>query len=143
LDHTDWLGKDEYAIAEQKAGIIKRHGLVISGVSGPGEHVIVAQARAKKATLWQLHRDFDAKALSISERLGKQSITFKFGSELPEIIEFGLLGFHQIQNASLVMAAVRQLKILGWVIPDEARNYGLRHVEWPGRFQIIRRPQSA
>src|SRR5262249_52305602 len=37
LDHTKWLGSTEYQIASQKAGIIKKGGCVISGVSGTGQ----------------------------------------------------------------------------------------------------------
>jgi dihydrofolate synthase/folylpolyglutamate synthase len=143
LDHAEWLGRTESAIASQKAGIIKDRGYVISGARGPGRAAIARAAHSKHATLLQLDADFTAEGLTASLRSGKQTIRFRARGEAPEIIPFGLLGRYQVDNAALVMAAVRRLKALGWSIPALARDYGLSNVRWPGRFQIIRRCRSA
>jgi dihydrofolate synthase/folylpolyglutamate synthase len=142
LDHVEWLGKNEFEIASQKAGIIKKHGYAISGVRGKGRDSIVHTAREKQAKLVQIDADFSAEGLTASLRSGKQTIRFRCHGEPPEIIPFGLLGRYQVDNAALVMAALRRLKQLGWSIPTLARDYALNQIHWPGRFQIIRRPRS-
>src|ERR1019366_894636 len=58
LDHTQWLGENEFQIASQKAGIIKEYGRVISGVRGQGRDAIVRMAREKQASLLQIDADF-------------------------------------------------------------------------------------
>lgn len=143
LDHLEWLGDDEHRIARQKAGIIKPHGYVISGVRGPARESVIRAAREKDATLVQLDRDFSAGPLTASWRTGKQTLRFQFRREPPEIVSFGLLGSHQIDNAALVMAALRHLKQAGWSIPACRLDEGLSRLSWPGRLQIIRRPDQA
>jgi dihydrofolate synthase/folylpolyglutamate synthase len=143
LDHVEWLGRNESEIATQKAGIIKDNGYAISGVRGAGREAIVLAAREKQATLVQMDADFSAEGLTASLRGGKQTLRFLFRGGSPEIIPFGLLGRHQVDNAALAMAALCRLKELGWSIPTLARDYGLSTVHLPGRFQIIRRPRSA
>ena len=143
LDHVEWLGETESEIAAQKAGIIREHGYAISGVRGAGREAVVCAAREKQATLVQIDADFSAEGLTASLRGGKQTIRFRRRGESPETIPFALLGGFQVDNAALVMAALSRLKELGWSIPALARDYGLSHVRWPGRFQIIRRTRSA
>jgi len=143
LDHMEWLGKDERRIARQKAGIIKTHGYVISGVRGPGQKSVIRAAREKDATLIQLDQDFFATPLTASWRTGKQTLRFQFRGEPSEIVPFGLLGTHQIDNAALVMATLRHLMQAGWSIPAGRRDQGLTHLDWPGRLQIIRGPDQA
>lgn len=142
LDHTEWLGRDEYSIAAQKAGIIKPGGYAISGVRGPGKEAIARAAREQKAELHQIDSDFNAEPLTISWRSGRQILRFHYKTEPPVTVPFGLLGSHQADNCALVMAALRRLKQAGWSIPVGKRDQALRDVHWPGRLQLIRHPQS-
>jgi len=109
LDHTGWLGPRERDIAVQKAGIIKKGGYVVSGVRGPGRSEICAAARAKKAAIVELGRDFRGQPLVTSWRSGKQTLRFSSRGETAESITLGLLGAHQVDNAALAMAALRRL----------------------------------
>lgn len=143
LDHTQWLGQNEYEIATQKAGIIKQNGTVVSGVRGQGRSTIVMAARAKKASLAQLDIDFTAQGLTSSWVTGKQTLQFRYRQEPPETIPFGLLGSHQVDNAALIMAALRELKLKGWRIPTAKRDQGLHDVYWPGRLQLLPSPKTA
>jgi dihydrofolate synthase/folylpolyglutamate synthase len=143
LDHMEWLGNDERAITKQKSGIIKAHGYVISGVRGIGKESIIRSAREKDATLVQLDQEFTAEGLTASWRTGKQTLRFQFKGEASQIVPFGLLGGHQIDNAALIMAALRHLGQAGWPIPPSRRNRGLNEIHWPGRLQIIHQKNSA
>ncbi len=143
LDHTEWLGQSEYQIAAQKAGIIKAKSCVISGVRGAGGKAIASEARRKKAELIQIDVDFKADSLTASWRTGKQTISFLYKGSKTQIIPFGLLGPHQIENAALVMAALKKLQERGYAISAEKRDIGLSQVHWPGRLELIRSTQTA
>ncbi len=143
LDHMEWLGDDERSIALQKAGIIRPKGVVISGVRGPGCPIVLRTAREKGATVEQLGDQFKADVLTSSWRSGRQIIRYQHQGEKSEDISFGLLGSHQVDNAALVMEALRQLKRKGWSIPAAKQERGLRTIHWPGRLQIIKIPHSA
>src|SRR4029453_6799162 len=56
-------------------------------------------------------------------------------------IELPLLGEHQRLNAALVLATVRAVEKY---IPvgEEAVRAGLTKVQWPGRLQVIKRPDQ-
>ena len=143
LDHMEWLGKNERAIAAQKAGIIKAHGYVISGVRGSGQEAIIRRAREKDATLIQLDQDFTSEGLTTSWRTGIQTLRFQFQRESPEIVPFGLLGSHQIDNAALILAGLRHLRQAGWVVPTPRRDQAMQDIQWPGRLQILHRKNVA
>jgi dihydrofolate synthase/folylpolyglutamate synthase len=51
----------------------------------------------------------------------------------------GLLGQHQMANASLAVAVVQRLVTMGFTIPDEAVAKGLAEVRWPARIEFIRK----
>ncbi len=137
LDHTHWLGKTEAAIVEQKAGIIKSGGLVISGVRGQGRAVLDRMAREKRARLLQIDRDFSAHPLGTDWNAGRQKLHFQMGSESSLEVTAGLLGLHQVDNTAVALAALIELRSIGWKIAQESIQKGLRDVVWPGRFQII------
>jgi dihydrofolate synthase/folylpolyglutamate synthase len=143
LDHTEWLGKTESQIAVQKAGVIRNHGCVISGVRGTPRRAILVAARRKHSELLQIDTDFRAESLTVSWRALKQTISFLYKHQPSEIVPFGLLGSHQIDNAAIVMAAVKKLIEKGYAIPEELRDLGLLQVNWPGRLQIIRSNRAA
>ena len=48
-----------------------------------------------------------------------------------------LLGEHQAANAAIVVSAVEELRLLGFVISDEAVQWGLANTKWPARMQVI------
>ena len=50
-----------------------------------------------------------------------------------------LLGRYQLYNAAVTLTIIETLRRRGWHIPDDAIRAGLAAVEWPGRFQVVRR----
>lgn len=136
LDHTAWLGITEKAIALEKAGIIKNGRPVVSGVRGDGAGVIRSMAKRRKAPLLQLDRDFSATERSALWSENRQLLRYQ-EKGISEDFIFGLIGNHQIDNAAVVIAAVHQLRELGWNVGDSELRAGLRDVFWPGRFQLV------
>ncbi len=119
LDHTDYLGKTLEEIARHKCGIFRRGTIALSGVQGSPKTVVANEARLKQCTLLQLGRDFKIQR-----------------------IPFGLSGGFQLHNAAIVLAALQELTKQAWVIPKDTMQAALRHVEWPGRFQVITSPRG-
>src|SRR5699024_5186377 len=48
-----------------------------------------------------------------------------------------LLGEHQMKNASVVMACVKELRGRGWTISDEALQKGFASVSFPARMEVL------
>ena len=49
----------------------------------------------------------------------------------------GLAGLHQLDNLATAFEAVRQLRILGFPIPEERLWSGVAAVHWPGRLWMV------
>ena len=48
-----------------------------------------------------------------------------------------LLGDHQIRNAAVALACVKELRALGWEISDEALQKGFAAVTFPARMEVM------
>jgi dihydrofolate synthase/folylpolyglutamate synthase len=140
MDHSAWLGSSRDKIASQKAGIIKPNGMAISGVLGSPAVKIAAVARKQKATLRQVGEDFRAERIQSAWHLGKQTGRYHNKEGVSFEFVFGLVGTHQIDNAAIVIDAVKQLQLRGWKITDDDLKQGLAKVFWPGRFSVLHRP---
>ena len=120
LDHQAWLGDTLAKIAAEKAGIIK-----------PGVPVVTTERGAE--------------AWSVIERVAHENNAPLTRVESdPSSIPYppsSLPGEHQRMNAALAIATVR---VLRKIIPvsDEQVAAGLAQVKWPGRLQIITRPNG-
>ena len=112
LDHQRILGETEEEIAGEKAGIIKQGRPVFVGAVGDkafGE--IEAIASSNSSPCYRFGRDF----------------------VVNESLKPGLVGEHQLKNASL---AAEVLKHLG--VEESAIERGISKAFWPGRLETIR-----
>jgi dihydrofolate synthase/folylpolyglutamate synthase len=135
LDHTNILGKTKELIAENKAGIITKGCRVITGETDPKiRRIIEAAAKRRKAKSFlavPTDRYGDKKGIIIKQDWS--GTTFKIDGQLYQINN---LGYHQIDNARLAIAAAQ-----GLGISQEAIRRGLKVAEFPIRFEIVaRRP---
>jgi dihydrofolate synthase/folylpolyglutamate synthase len=111
LDHMQWLGNSLEEIATEKAGIFVEGKPAISAPQDPAvRRVLEKEANEKRSPL--------------------------------EFVEEPLLGYpmalageHQCWNAALAVAALYHL---GVTLSSDSVGYGLGHVTWPGRFEVIR-----
>jgi dihydrofolate synthase/folylpolyglutamate synthase len=114
LDHQQWLGDTLEKIAAEKAGIIK-----------PGVPVITA-----------------TEALAVIEKIAREkNAPLKIVERLAGTLTPPLLGEYQKQNAALALATV---EVLQKQIPVSAQKIhaGLANVNWPGRLQLIQKPDG-
>ena len=116
LDHTDWLGPTEEAIAGEKAGIIRAHVPVVTGAEGAALKVIRRRAQIFSAPLTVV------------------------AGESAAVPRTALAGPHQRRNAAVAAAALAALRRLGWTIPEGAVRRGFASAHWPGRFERFTLP---
>lgn len=133
LDHQDRLGNTVAAIAWEKGGIIKPGVPVISGAKLPeAQGVLRELARAKGApylSTWDL--DWSPGGWDLEG--GR--LDFPGLGE----VQIGLLGYHQVENAAIALLAIRELRELGYNLPDAAIYQGMKEVLWPGRLEVVSR----
>lgn len=137
LDHTAILGDTYEKIAFEKAGIIKPGISVITGVKQEEALTVIKEkALEKKAPLYQLGNEFSISGHRSMPKGEYFSVNTVF-EEFP-VLEIGMSGKHQTENASLaVMAAELLNQYYSFLIEDGHISAGLKKAYWPGRFEIL------
>lgn len=119
LDHTALLGNTLAQIAGEKAGIIK-----------PGVPVVIGESLPETAPVFSRKAREEGSSITFAEPIeGIVEADSNFYPSTP----FGplrgeLQGECQVRNAATVMAAVAELRRLGWEIPDAAVREGMAGV---------------
>jgi len=143
-DHADLLGDTLAEIAGEKAGIIKSGIPVVIGESQPESGpVFRAKSEATQSPIVFADKRYHVVPLPESGAAEGRGfgVTGLPAFETPETLALDLSGVYQRHNLATVLAAVDELRALGWEIPAEAvvrglahtmRNSGLR-----GRMQVL------
>ena len=132
LDHQEYLGRTEEAIAYEKAGIIKPSVPVVIGKMGPEAGEVMRRvAAAQPAPLWKLGSEFSV------EGDGPEGFAYKGPAWAFEGLHCGLAGQHQLDNAACAIALLEAGgQSEAWVDEASVRK-GLRAVKWEGRLEMI------
>jgi dihydrofolate synthase/folylpolyglutamate synthase len=129
LDHMEWLGPTIPLIAREKAAIIKRGDLAVTGADGEALDVITAAAKRAGAPLTITA----PLPVSSVDRIGTVVRDFALGE-----LRLGLIGRHQSANAAValgVLAAIDRRKIAA--VPEDAIRTGFADAAWPGRMELL------
>jgi dihydrofolate synthase/folylpolyglutamate synthase len=122
FDHQQWLGDTLEKIAVEKAGILKPGVPVVTATNAPQALAAIESiAKEKHAPL--------VKVVQASRRLAAGT------AALP------LLGEHQKINAALALVTVDILQKQIPVTAEQIRA-GLAGVNWPGRLQMVAKPDG-
>jgi dihydrofolate synthase/folylpolyglutamate synthase len=133
LEHTDRLGGTLTAIALEKAGIIKQGGMVVVGPAiQPVRDVLERVCEERQAQLYWADKD---EAVVRQQEISGQCFDWRGHVGL----SIGLLGRHQIENATVALNVVDCLSKRGWTIDYAALRQGLAAVRWPARLEILSR----
>lgn len=138
LEHTDVLGHTVLEIAEEKAGIIKEGGVLITATEDDDVFNLFREiCESVGSRIFRVGSDIRFRKLSSS--LEGQS--FQLDGLLNRFDELfiPLLGDHQLLNAASAVGAVEALDFHGVAISKEAIEEGLRSARWPGRMEIMQR----
>jgi dihydrofolate synthase/folylpolyglutamate synthase len=132
LDHQEYLGPTEEAIAFEKAGIIKPAVPVVIGRMGPEAAMVMQRIAAERAApLWQLGEDFAVEG-DDPARFAYRGRTGVF-----EGLRCGLSGRHQLDNAACAIALLEAAGQAGALVNEAAVRAGLQSVTWEGRLELI------
>ncbi|HSA62714.1 MAG TPA: folylpolyglutamate synthase/dihydrofolate synthase family protein [Nitrospiraceae bacterium] len=132
LEHQEYLGRTEEAIAFEKAGIIKPSVPVVIGRMGPeADKVMHRVAQERKAPLWQLEQDFSV----VGD--GPQQFTYRGVARVFEELACGLAGRHQLDNAACALALLEAAGKAGVAVDEAAVRRGLQSVKWEGRLELV------
>jgi dihydrofolate synthase / folylpolyglutamate synthase len=129
LDHQAWLGDTIPAIAREKAAIIERGDLAVTGATGDALAVIRRRAGRVGAPLTVVAPPevlgWDRDGLSVAlGRLGPTRISLR--------------GRHQAENAAVADAVLDALDAAGIASVDAAaRRDGYANATWPGRLELL------
>ena len=129
LDHTDRLGATIPLIAREKAAIIERGDLAVTGAESPAIEVVRRRARRMGAPLTEV-------APASLVRVRRDGIDVV----LPGLGEttIGLRGRHQAANVAVADATLDALEVAGIAtVSLEDRRRGYAAADWPGRLELI------
>lgn len=131
FDHMAELGDTLESIAREKAGIFKRGVPVVIGAVPPdAKRVFESAAAHLGAPLWappNLRRE--------ELRDGRWSFGTPQGRLGPLML--GMAGAHQGSNALVALGVLHRLRMLGFVVPDEAITVGLTEARVPVRLEQL------
>jgi dihydrofolate synthase / folylpolyglutamate synthase len=129
LDHMDRLGSTIPVIAREKAAIIERGDLAVTGAEGEALEIVRRRARRMGAPLTVVEpapvRGWDRDGLEVElPRLGPTRV--------------GLRGRHQAANVAVADALLDALEAAGIARADDtARRSGYAAATWPGRLELL------
>ncbi|MCH7687625.1 MAG: bifunctional folylpolyglutamate synthase/dihydrofolate synthase, partial [Planctomycetes bacterium] len=148
-DHTEFLGDTLSQIAFEKAGIIKPHVPLVSGVMAKSPQNVIRQiSRENHADLFQLNRDilyeyrpnsdsFERDENGENDQVIRSFVNLETPWARRSSIPLPLAGEHQAANAALAVTAVDLLSNRGWPLPPEAVERGMIEVRCPLRIEIL------
>ena len=131
LDHMDRLGPTIAHIAREKAAIIERGDVAVTGATGEALAIVARRARRLDVPLTIVPPapviGFNRDGLEVElGRLGRTRV--------------GLRGRHQAANVAVADALLDALAAAGIAtVPDDARREGYATARWPGRLELIER----
>ncbi|MCS6897266.1 MAG: bifunctional folylpolyglutamate synthase/dihydrofolate synthase [Nitrospira sp.] len=132
LDHEEYLGRTEEAIAYEKAGIIKSGVPVVMGKIGAGAARVIRDVAAQQgAPVWSLENDFGVREEEPNR------FTYRGPRWTIEGLSCRLVGRHQWDNAACAIALLEAAGRSGFSIGEDAIRLGLRTVSWEGRLEML------
>jgi dihydrofolate synthase/folylpolyglutamate synthase len=136
LDHTEWLGSTVSEIAREKAGILRREGVMVTLPQHPeanqalGEIAVGLQVRGVNAASYiPVHNH--------PEETTRNRYPLAVMGELIGI-DSPLAGAHQQRNLALAIATAVELRNNhGYNITPVDIQAGIRDTVWPARLELI------
>lgn len=129
LDHTAVLGETLEKIAEEKAGIIKPEGLVITLQNDCRATAVIQKRADEENALMIVVRNEDI--TYISANLEGSVFSYK-----GENYRTSMPGRYQVSNACLAIETCRRLP-KPFALDEEQIMLGIRMAQWRGRFEVV------
>ena len=130
IDHQEYLGKNIIKITNEKLGIVKKNSNIIIGK----QKKIITSYIKEKIKKKKNTKLFYGKQFKIMKTNSKK-FTLRYKKIHYSINNPNLLGNHQIENASLAVAAILRLNELGYNFSNRIINQGIFKTKWAGRLE--------
>ena len=130
IDHQEYLGKNIIKITNKKLGIVKKNSNIIIGKQKKKITSYIKEKIKKKKNT----KLFYGKQFKIMKTNSKK-FTLRYKTIYYSINNPNLLGNHQIENASLAVAAILRLNELGYNFSNQIINQGIFKTKWAGRLE--------
>ncbi|HEV2280212.1 MAG TPA: folylpolyglutamate synthase/dihydrofolate synthase family protein [Acidobacteriaceae bacterium] len=155
LDHTEWLGDTITLIAREKAGILRRNGVLITLPQHPEANQTIGEVAVGLDVRGVNAAEYVPQSSAVSSQRPAQSTEDPAGrllrnryslQVLGETIEVDspLAGEHQRRNIALAIAAAVELRNqYGYKISAAHIAEGIRSTQWPGRLELFQIPGAA
>ena len=161
LDHQKFLGDTIAEIAREKAGIIRRGGVVVTLPQIPAANDVIGNTIldldatgvsavpyvppvSPAAPDYFQSKPFTTESTEVAQRHTGAFSRYPLqvmGKQI--LVETPLVGRHQLRNVALAIAAAEELAKQGFAITAETIERGIHETRWPGRFQIIPAEESS
>lgn len=145
FDHMEWLGDTITLIAREKAGILRRDGVLVTLPQHPEANQAIGEAAAELNVRGVSAADYvpPPQRATASEAALRNRYSLSVLGEQIEV-DSPLAGAHQQRNVALAIATAVELRDHhGFEITPRAIAEGIRHAEWPGRLERITIPGCA
>lgn len=144
LEHTNFLGETIEAIAEEKAGIIKKgKPLILARQCDTALKVFQEKTKEKNSPLIYFPQTANLSDIKITAQGTDFSLSFNPDKNIPQTsllsLSIPIPGKVQAENASLAIAA---LKIAFPKINEDAIRDGLKKLKIPARFEKLSSSQA-
>jgi dihydrofolate synthase / folylpolyglutamate synthase len=146
LDHMEWLGSTIREIAREKAGILRRNGVMVTLPQHPeanqvlGEAAVALNVRAVNAASYvpnPPHLQAAPDSVPDSVDVMRNRYMLAVGDE-GMAVDSPLAGAHQRRNLALAITTAVELRNNNsYEITTAAIESGVRNTVWPGRLEII------
>ena len=133
LDHMEWLGDTIPLIAREKAGILRRNGVLVTLPQHPQANQAIGEAAV----------ELDVRGVNAAEYVPAASAGMSGRYSLQVMgetiqVESPLIGAHQNRNRALAVAtAVELCNAYALRITPAQIAEGIRGTRWPGRLERI------
>ena len=134
-DHTQYLGETLEQIAFEKAGILKKDTLAVTGpIPESPMSIIEAQARRINTPVYHWGEEYQVSAGGDALR---PLITYHGQAYELKAVPLGVSGFHQVDNAGIAITLAGLLKENFTKLDQASIIKGLQLARWPGRFEQV------
>lgn len=137
-DHEAHLGHTLTAIGGEKAPIIKRGNLAVTGASGRGLRPILDRCAALGVPLRRAGPRQPYRAVLRHAGWDGIVVDARTPSRRLDGLRVGLLGAHQADNAAVALALLEAMdERWGLGLDETLLRTGMEAAEWPGRLELL------
>ena len=136
LEHRQYLGDTLEAIAAEKAGVIKTGMVVVTTETAPAVVALFEETcRRRDARLVRADVGTEVRVALLG---GRPEIRVTTPRCAYPSFRLGLVGAHQVSNATGAIRLLEALSDMGVPVSADAIVTGLSTVVWPGRLELVR-----